>query len=680
MNRLLFIGDSRDIEWYPIDLNAEDLAKLISEIGFNWQHLPGISGFIRRGQKKLYAYFSIEDENIVVRRDFLGEYLDLAHRYGVKIFLYLNVHWYPEGFKESHPEWLQKRIDGTFKTGLYDLPESVTPCMNSNWRNWIIDVSMRIARKYDVDGIFLDGPVFFEDTCYCNFCREKALKEYGLDLYRMDEWTSKEYTRFMEFKYNSLKEFLRDFRDAVHSINPNIMVYMNGGHPRANWIHGRDVSTQIDVQDLIGAEGGFIGGRLIDPDNNFHRTSITSKFLEAASLGKSSVVFSDIAYKPWSAYPLTSPEIRLLLASIISNGSSPHFVYHYPILKDVYRDVLRDEIRFFRNIEGLGETFSLANTAIVFSQRTADIYFDIDIPLDLNIFSIKKRNKRGFIYSLYGACEILYRLHIPFDLINERTLVENRLEKYDVLVLPNIAFMNDIVARNIERFIEKGGRIYSSMTTSLYNEYGRFRGNFALKNVLKLNYIELDENPFYDYIYLPDEKKYIPTMPYKVKVENIGCNIYGYFIEKRRGVYNPIEGYKDPAILYNNKSIYFSGNYFQTYWRNRFPEYLQIFNKFYPWETLKLGFKNLPGSVEVEFRGNETSIYIFLINYSGGMERPIREVIPIKNIEVCLNNISVEKIYAHKSGKKLDFIETNKGIRFKLDYLKEYEIIEIVKK
>ena len=58
------------------------------------------------------------------------------------------------------------------------------------------------------------------------------------------------------------------------------------------------------------------------------------------------MVFSDIAYKPWSAYPLISLEVRLLLASIISNGSSPHFVYHYPILKDVYRDVLRDEIKF----------------------------------------------------------------------------------------------------------------------------------------------------------------------------------------------------------------------------------------------------------------------------------------------------------------------------------------------
>jgi hypothetical protein len=679
-DRLLFIGDSRDIDHFEGKVDAKDMAEQMANAGVTWQHFTGISGFIRSGQEKLHAYFSISDDYIDSKHDLLREYIPEAHKRGIKIFLYLNVHWYPKIFLEKNSDWLQFKSDGEPKTGLYDLPDSVTPCPNSPWRDWIFNVAAEVARKYDIDGFFLDGPVFFQDTCYCKFCREKFHSLFNEDLTYEKLGDLKYRWKFIEFKYKSLGDFLKDFRHKISEIRPSILTYMNGGHPQANWINGRDNARHVDYQDLIGAEGGFIGGRLIDPDNNFRRTSITSKFLESAAKGKPSVVFSDVAFKPWSAYPITKAEVDLMVASIIANGSSPHFVYHYPILKERYYEYIMSNYRFFRSINGLGSSKSMARVALLFSQTTADMLAGEQIPTDLTQFKSVSEMRRAFSYSFYGASEMLFRLHIPFDIIHERTILENSIDKYDAIILPNVIFMNEEIMKKLIDFSQKGGALIADQETSLFTPDGEFRGEFGLSEALGAKFIGREDLPFYDYLYMPSaaliQHKYVPTMPKKVKIKSHG-RILAYFTKKRRGVYANLTEPEDPAVTVYENSSYIAGNFFETYWTYRFPEYLSILKSLLPNEAFILVESNLPGSIEVEFRGDNSRIFMFLINYTGGMERPIREVVKIKDVRCRLKLKGISKAFSHAQNLNLKLKEENGVTELEIPILENYDVIEL---
>ena len=56
------------------------------------------------------------------------------------------------------------------------------PCHNGPWRDYAFDAIARLVLEDDVDGIFLDGPSWFERCCYCDTCRDRFRDETGAAL------------------------------------------------------------------------------------------------------------------------------------------------------------------------------------------------------------------------------------------------------------------------------------------------------------------------------------------------------------------------------------------------------------------------------------------------------------------------------------------------------------------
>src|SRR5262249_17212858 len=55
-----------------------------------------------------------------VNRDYLSEYVAEAHRRGIRVMIYFNVHWYTEAFGARHPDWQQITESGKPLSGVYD--------------------------------------------------------------------------------------------------------------------------------------------------------------------------------------------------------------------------------------------------------------------------------------------------------------------------------------------------------------------------------------------------------------------------------------------------------------------------------------------------------------------------------------------------------------------------------
>src|SRR5204863_349593 len=78
--------------------------------------------------------------------------------------------------------------------------------------------------------------------------------------------------------------------------------------------------------------------------------------------------------------------------------------------------------------------------------------------------------------------------HLPTAVVNDWDLTPEGLKKYAVLVLPNAACLDDRQAEAVRGFVRAGGGLVASLDTSLFDEFGDPRPNFALADVFGADY------------------------------------------------------------------------------------------------------------------------------------------------------------------------------------------------
>ncbi|MBU7004887.1 MAG: hypothetical protein HXS50_04925, partial [Theionarchaea archaeon] len=234
-----------------VKLDPSELAKKKAELGFNAEHIT--CSDVYGGEKGIFYYESqIADE---VPRDFMGEYIPEAHRNGINVLIYYNVHWLHLNFGMRHPEWLQVGPGGEAIRDLYG--SGCAPCVNSPWRNWSFQ-GIRDLASYEIEGIFLDGPIFAPGACHCESCRSMFEDEYGTSLPSQEDWKDGSWRDFIEFRYESIRRYLEDARSTLEKARPGSVIYMNCTGVGPAWPAARDNRRLMPHQDILGAEGGFL--------------------------------------------------------------------------------------------------------------------------------------------------------------------------------------------------------------------------------------------------------------------------------------------------------------------------------------------------------------------------------------------------------------------------------------
>ena len=152
-----------------------DVAGRKAALGYNSEHLDVMA---MAGGLDDQGFYFISKAAGKVNRDYLRPYLEEAHRRGIRVMIYFNVHWYTMAFGARHPEWQQIREGGAPLDKVYDTGTDF--CVNSGWREWCFQV-LRDLAAYPIDGIFYDGPVYRPDTCYCQSCREEVRARPALE-------------------------------------------------------------------------------------------------------------------------------------------------------------------------------------------------------------------------------------------------------------------------------------------------------------------------------------------------------------------------------------------------------------------------------------------------------------------------------------------------------------------
>ncbi|MFA7159657.1 MAG: alpha-L-fucosidase, partial [Kiritimatiellia bacterium] len=181
----------------------------------------------------LYNSKLIRKDPAIGKRDFAAELSKAARKHGLKWCAYIPPYQH-ESLREKGRAWQERFEDGSIAAEKGGGFMKTSFCWNTPYLDLFCAILKEIALKYKPDGFYLDGMRYHGAgdrlTCYCDFCREKFRKEYGLPLPSKKDGAerySKSMILFLKARKKWIADATRAVRKAVDSVDPEITLYLN---------------------------------------------------------------------------------------------------------------------------------------------------------------------------------------------------------------------------------------------------------------------------------------------------------------------------------------------------------------------------------------------------------------------------------------------------------------------
>ena len=651
--------------------------------------------------------------------DLLREYLPYARKYGINVISYLDMHWFSYEFAKKHKDWEQLTANGTpygEKTPLYG--DGTTFCVNSGWRQWACDMVAE-AMKTGIDGVFLDGPVGFPGCCYCESCKEKFASRYGAEIPLVENWTDPNWINFVQFRSQSLADFLADCRKSIKAVNPDGVIFLNAGSWQAStWRFARSIECVGPYEDFNGAEAFFHPG---PGDHYLLSWAVTGKYMEAGE--KPSVVFSHHALGGWHYLPLSNVEAQLAVAQTVACGSNPWIaVFDYALdhSREEAIEPMREMQGFLADHDDLYTgTKSAADVALLNSSQTGAYYISSLAEFYGNLGSGREENlvmERGTAVrsddwqKRKGICEAtvdhsylgyfltLTRSHIPFDVVLDADIASERLADYKVLILPNSACLSDSQIEGIKAFVANGGSLIAEFETGAYDEIGRRRDVNPMLDTLGV--VDLGEMlkpvSYEEYARVNRPHAAIGELPigrllsrptYSIECKAASSSsVPSVFMNDVGGSYRGLNGPSDkPAMVVstpgNGRVVYLPSLVGDFYSRFKLPDYEALISNVVRWAHVSPMSVQVdcPPTVQVEPRwsAEHDALLIHFVNNTGDMQRPMTRVISLRDLRVRVKCGQASSVRAVRAGIDLRSTYSDGQLEFTLPELGLYELITI---
>jgi len=618
----------------------------------------------------------------------LWRYIEECKKRNIKVIVYFNAHCVEKEQIRQNPDWAQLLPDGSPSLAYGDL---IFTCVNSPWKNFFIN-SVKECLEQDVEGIFLDGPIFSDSGCACKACKELFLKDYGHEI------TEGTFSECVEFRTKSIRNFVRDVRLAMNEVKPEVILYCNNVGLTQN-ITGCDIDALFPYVDIIATEGGFM--YYYDPNRtSLWKCSQSANYLESKSRGvKPYVIFVAGNTCSWSCSMHTASETKLLFAASVAHGANVWYGIHGPLdmLNTEGGRAAADFNRFLKTNEDLFiGTKRHTKTAIFWSKNTIDTFPEGSEKSDFTreITWETPYNYGNFQSEFRGIYDLLVRNHFDPAIIDELSMED--LSSFSLLILPNVSCMSLETAEKIRKFAEGGGNVIATMATSFCNEKGTPYDQPALAEMFGIESVDrlyATEKLGCVYLDVNDGLSKELRVPHIMAgFDKSFKNHYSAESNTIMEIFTPIEGNYSPMSREKYPSIietacgkgsvlYISGNIGDMLCRFGIQDVKNLLKFFIEKYSERLfRVENAFDSMEVTLRVQEVSgrMLMHFVNFTGYMARPINHVIPCTNIKVTVKNgMNIKSVRAVTADVCLDFQPAGEDVAFEIPTVFEYELINI---
>jgi Hypothetical glycosyl hydrolase 6/Beta-galactosidase trimerisation domain len=386
-------------------------------------------------------------------RDLFGDCVKAAKARGLRVYgrMSPDIQWMDPKLLEAHPLWFRREKDGSLQSSAPNI--AFTCQFSGHFSEFQPAIIRELNARYDIDGLYMNGWPTMQ-VCYCDNCRK--IGDPHSKIYR-------------DALMASASDLIDLYKKIVTEKNPNNFYSCNLGGGLKEW--------GVDQWKLTRSALWYTA------DNQSRENVIAPVWQDAQQvkfarclMGDRPVAAVTASYSRsgrimWRNVAGEPAEAECRMAQTAAAGGIVW--YHWLGLEQGFKEDRRwqkpgrdflswhaKHDRHFHNVR------SLARVAILASPKSVNLY---DAPTD--------EDKTDSIEAMYA---VLVEGRIPFDLVHEEDLTEERLRPYAALVLPNVALLSNAQCRALEHFVEQGGSLLATFETGLYDETGKPRPDFAL--------------------------------------------------------------------------------------------------------------------------------------------------------------------------------------------------------
>lgn len=593
------------------------------------------------------------------KRDILQEITTACKSAGIKVIARIDFRGVEEHIYQKFPDWFKKDANQNPVVTTYTKPQLYESCFSGQYRQeYANEFVSYVLKNYAVDGIWHNAPGF-NGICYCPRCQAAYRAEGGKAIPVLPSASEAELDQYMVWKVQAGDQYMDRLKKTVKSF-------------------GEDKAYTAEVFSIYGVGQRIDSGIDLNNARNHFDILVSVAFLtENAEI----VHYEDLNYGNTIIKFLKSmvPD-REAVVMYGGNGTSHRLVIDPPVDLNIWLwEILSAGGRFwncyFTNVptvthdrrnafnESEAYTFVKANEKLLEQQvPVANIGIYYSRPTRL---SYRKKTEEGdtFGTEIRGVETVLMENHIPHDFILDDQMSKERLQKYKLVILPNVRCLSEKEIILLKDFVRGGGNLLATYTTSLYDTDGKERANYGLAEVFGVQYAGKKVNTRKDnYQYILNKKHPIveADSPHTELLFNAGYTALSKPTKEANVICTWVPTIQNqppdkawvqafstefPTIVENNfgkgKVLYFANQPDVLSYEPGHPD---------PRNLLLRGIRLLAGSAIPIESTAPSSVHIgltksllkpgqyilSLVNTTSGPRRPIRELIPVNDIQVKL--------------------------------------------
>ncbi len=417
-------------------------------------------------------------------RDILREITEACRKEGFRVIARVDFRGVEEPIYQQFPDWFSIDEVGQPLKLDYTRPELYASCYTGYHRHEHAERFIRyLLDHYALDGIWHNS-VGVVGICHCPRCQKSYRAETGEPI---PDWEAslETHARYMRWKSRVANEHMAHMRQVVKSFGEDkvytaeVFSMFEAGY-RIDL--GIDLYNARDHFDFLVTVAFLTENRAEIHYEDLNYPATVVRFLKSMAPEKEAVILyggNGTAHR----YVMDPPvDLQVWLWEALAAGGrlwNCNFTGSYP-------DATHDRRNAFNHLpaytfvrdhaDWLAHHAPVARIGIYYSRPSRIFFQQHDMPGET------------FAASIQGMEKVLLEKQALYDFIADDQTSAERLQAYDLIILPNVRCLTDAEIQRIRHYVQTGGKLLVTHASSLHNEHGQPRDDFGLSDVLGIHY------------------------------------------------------------------------------------------------------------------------------------------------------------------------------------------------
>jgi hypothetical protein len=617
-------------------------------------------------------------------KDTLGYLIDGCRKLDMAVIARVDPHCIRDADAQAHLDWVAVDANGRKARHMVMQDRWLSCALGPCNMEFMPKVVAEIAGKYDIDAFFANrwaGHI----TCYCDSCKANFKTASGFEA--PTNRNERGWSEFQKWRTARLFEVWDAWDAAVQKVKPNVPCLMNMGGA-----HDPEMEIVGKRAKMVAADRQSRKAAVMPPWAAGYNAKVFRSVMGDRPVAGICSVGVDDNHR-WKDSVTSAAELKLWILECIANGMHPWVVKFCGTLYDKRWIPPTEEVFAWHaaNEGFLKNRQNLARVGLVWSPQTSA--------------AVTNAKAEG---SQFGVCHALVEARIPFEMVYEHKLEAESLKPFKLLVLPNIAALSDAQCDALRKFVAGGGSVVATFETSLYDENGKKRSDFALADLfgvsyggktesfVKNSYIDIDHDTKHAVLRgFDDAGRMINTIGYAEVKPNSKFDappltrVPSYPDLPMEDVF-PREAATDiPEVFLREagtgRVVYFPGDICRTFWEVLDADHGRLIANTVRWALNEPDVLTIEGSgvIDANVWEQENSVTAHLVNLTNPMmmKGPMREILPLgpQNLMLRLpaSRGKAKEVRLLVSGAKVEPEIADGTLRLTVPQILDHEVVAV---